>query len=162
MMVTRVEPLDATLRARRALAAVRFTLGAMFVWVFFENLGKGTYTPDGYASVINYYVTRGHAPAAWKAVMSLLAANAATAGPLQAAAEISFGVLLLLGAFTRIVALGAGAFLASLWVSELGTAWIWELLVPTLAALAISYGGAGRVWGIDAWLSRRYPKLPVW
>ena len=162
MMVTIVEPLDSTLRAGRALALVRLTLGAMFVWVFFENLGKGAYSPDGYAGVINYYVTRGHAPAAWKAVMSLLAANAATAGPLQAAAEISFGVLLLLGAVTRLVALAAGAFLASLWVSELGTAWIWELLVPALAAFAVSYGAAGRVWGIDAWLARRYPKLPVW
>lgn len=157
-----VEPMDAPLRARRALAVVRLTLGAMFVWVFFENLWKGTYTPDGYAGVINYYVTKGHAPAAWKAVMSLLAGNAAVAAPLQAVAEISFGVLLLLGAFTRIVALAAGAFLASLWVSELGTAWIWELLVPTLAAFAISYGSAGRVWGIDAWLASRYPKLPLW
>ena len=162
MMLTMVEPLEATVRARRALAAVRLTLGAMFVWVFFENLGKGAYTPDGYASVINYYVNKGHAPAVWKAVMSLLAANAAAAGPLQAVAEISFGVLLLLGAFTRIAALGAGAFLASLWVSELGTAWIWELLVPTLAAFAVSYGSAGRVWGMDAWLARRYPKFPFW
>jgi len=32
------------------------TIGAMFVWVFFENLGKGGYTPAGYAGVINYYI----------------------------------------------------------------------------------------------------------
>ena len=31
------------------LAVVRVTVGAMFVWVFFENLGKGAYTPAGYA-----------------------------------------------------------------------------------------------------------------
>lgn len=161
-MLTIAEAPDATLRARRALAVVRLTLGAMFVWVFFENLGKGAYTPAGYAGVIHYYVTKGHAPAAWKAVMSLMAANAAIAAPVQAASEISFGVLLLLGACTRLVALAAGAFLASLWVSELGTAWIWELLVPTLAAFAVSYGAAGRVWGIDAWLVRGYPNFPLW
>lgn len=161
-MAAAVELFETTVRAGRALALVRVTLGAMFVWVFFENWGKGAYTPEGYAGVINYYVSRGHAPAAWKAVMSFLADHAAVAGPMQAAAEISFGVLLMLGFVTRLVALAAGAFLASLWVSELGTAWIWELLVPTLAALAVSYGSAGRVWGIDAWLARRYPNLPAW
>ena len=25
----------------------------MFLWVFFENLGKGLYTPAGYAGLIN-------------------------------------------------------------------------------------------------------------
>jgi len=41
-------------QAARGLALVRLTIGAMFVWVFFENLGKGAYTPSGYAGVINY------------------------------------------------------------------------------------------------------------
>ena len=30
--------------AANSLALVRMTIGAMFVWVFFENLGKGAYT----------------------------------------------------------------------------------------------------------------------
>jgi len=30
--------------AANGLALVRMTIGAMFVWVFFENLGKGGYT----------------------------------------------------------------------------------------------------------------------
>src|SRR4029077_14402200 len=34
------------------LAIVRLTIGAMFVWVFFENLGKGLYTSAGYAGLI--------------------------------------------------------------------------------------------------------------
>ena len=33
------------LPAANGLALVRVTIGAMFVWVFFENLGKGLYTP---------------------------------------------------------------------------------------------------------------------
>lgn len=32
------------------LAVVRLTVGAMFVWVFFENFGKGLYRPAGYRS----------------------------------------------------------------------------------------------------------------
>ena len=31
--------------AANGLAIVRLTIGAMFLWVFFENLGKGLYTP---------------------------------------------------------------------------------------------------------------------
>jgi uncharacterized membrane protein YphA (DoxX/SURF4 family) len=88
-------------------------------------------------------------------VMSVMAANAAIAAPIQAATEISFGVLLLLGALTRPVALGAFVFLTSLWVSEWGTAWIWELLIPMAVALSLVIGAAGRRWGVDQALRPR-------
>jgi uncharacterized membrane protein YphA (DoxX/SURF4 family) len=149
-------------RAGLGLALVRLTIGAMFVWVFFENLGKGGYTPAGYAGVINYYIKSGHSPAAWKWVMGLAASHAAMAGPMQAATEISLGVLLIIGLFTRLAAFVAFLFLGSLWVSEWGTSWIWELLVPVLAALGLAVGRAGRTWGIDASLARRRPASPWW
>lgn len=144
------------------LALVRLTIGAMFVCVFFENLGKGLYTPAGYAGLINYYIQHGHSPAAWKAIMGLLASHAGMVAPLQGLTEISLGILLLLGLLTRPVALVAFAFLASLWLSEWGTAWIWELLVPVLASLGLAVGRAGRTWGIDAWLARRQPSSHWW
>ena len=68
------------LPAANGLAIVRVTVGAMLVWVFFENLGKGLYTPAGYAGLINYYIKASHSPAAWKAVMGLAASHAAMAG----------------------------------------------------------------------------------
>ncbi len=148
------------LPAASGLALVRVTIGAMFVWVFFENLGKGLYTPAGYAGVIRHYIDAGQAPAIWKTVMAQAATHAAMAAPLQALTEISLGVLLILGLFTRPVALVAFLYLGSLWMSEWGTAWIWELLVPVLASLGLAIGGAGRKWGIDAWLSRRWPSSP--
>jgi uncharacterized membrane protein YphA (DoxX/SURF4 family) len=150
------------LNAQTGLALVRLTIGAMFVWVFFENLGKGLYTPTGYAGLIHGYIQKGSAPAVWKSVMALAASHASVAAPLQAVAEISFGVLLVLGLLTRPVALIACGYLASLWVSEWGTAWIWELLVPVLAALALAIGGAGRTWGIDSLLARRRPTSLWW
>jgi uncharacterized membrane protein YphA (DoxX/SURF4 family) len=144
------------------LAIVRMTIGAMFVSVFFENLGKGLYRPAGYAGLIDYYIKQGHAPAAWKAVMSLAASHAAMAAPVQALTEISLGVLLIIGLLTRPVAFIAFLYLGSLWMSEWGTAWIWELLVPVLALLSVSIGRAGRKWGIDAWLSEQWPTSPWW
>jgi uncharacterized membrane protein YphA (DoxX/SURF4 family) len=148
--------------ARMGLALVRLTIGAMFVWVFFENLGKGLYTPSGYAGLIHDYIENGSAPAVWKSVMALAANHASMAAPLQGVTEISLGVLLVLGLFTRPVALVACAYLASLWVSEWGTAWIWELLVPVLASLALAVGGAGRTWGVDSFLARKRPTSLWW
>jgi uncharacterized membrane protein YphA (DoxX/SURF4 family) len=150
------------LGAANGLALVRLTIGAMFVWVFFENLGKGLYTPSGYAGLINYYIQHDHAPAAWKAVMALAASHATMAAPLQGLTEISLGILLLIGLLTRPAAFVAFLFLGGLWVSEWGTSWIWELLVPVLVCLGLAVGRAGRVWGIDALLARRNPASPLW
>ncbi len=148
--------------AANGLALVRMTIGAMFVWVFFENLGKGLYTPAAYAGLINYYIEASHSPAAWKWVMGLMASHAAMAAPMQAATEISLGILLVIGLLTRPAAFVAFLFLASLWISEWGTSWIWELLVPVLASLGLAVGRAGRAWGIDALLARRRPSSPWW
>jgi uncharacterized membrane protein YphA (DoxX/SURF4 family) len=149
-------------QAAKGLAIVRLTIGAMFVWVFFENLGKGLYTPAGYAGLINYYIQHGHSPDAWKTLMGLAASHAAMAAPMQAMTEISLGILLVIGLLTRPAAFVAFLYLASLWVSEWGTSWIWELLVPVLASLALAVGRAGRTWGVDAWLAQRRPSSPWW
>jgi uncharacterized membrane protein YphA (DoxX/SURF4 family) len=149
-------------QAANGLALVRLTIGTMFVWVFFENLGKGLYSPAGYAGLINYYIKSSHSPAAWKWIMGLLASHAALAAPMQAMTEISLGILLAIGLLTRPVAFVAFLFLGSLWISEWGTSWIWELLVPVLASLGLAVGRAGRAWGIDALLARRRPSSPWW
>src|ERR1700687_1398882 len=148
--------------AANGLALVRVTIGAMFLWVFFENLGKGAYTPAGYAGVINFYIKNSHAPAAWKLVLEFMSSHAAMVAPGQAVMEISVGILLVIGLLPRPVALIAFLFLGSLWVTELGTSWIWELLVPVVASLGLAVGRAGRAWGIDAVLARRRPASPWW
>src|SRR5262249_41463629 len=148
--------------AANGLALVRVTIGAMFVWVFFENLGKGLYTPAGYAGLIRHYIEASHSPAAWKAVMGLAANHAAMAAPLQGFTEISLGILLVIGLLTRPAAFVAFLYLGSLWISEWGTSWIWELLVPVIASLGLAVGRAGRAWGVDALLAQRRPSSPWW
>jgi len=148
--------------ARCALSMLRIVLGALFISVFFENFNKGLYSASGYAGLINYYIEKGHAPQALKSVQAFMAAHAGIAGPMQAVTEISFGVLLLIGLLTRPVALAAFLFLTTLWVSEWGTAWIWELLVPMAVALGLVIGRAGRTLGLDALPARKYPASPLW
>jgi uncharacterized membrane protein YphA (DoxX/SURF4 family) len=149
-------------QAANGLAIVRLTIGALFVSVFFENLGKGLYTAAGYSGLINYYIKASHSPAAWKAVMGLAASHAAMAAPMQGLTEISLGILLVIGLLTRPAAFVAFLFLGSLWISEWGTSWIWELLVPVVASLGLAVGRAGRTWGVDALLAQRWPSSPWW
>jgi len=155
-------PAMAQPQAANGLAIVRLTIGALFVSVFFENLGKGLYTAAGYSGLINYYIKASHSPAAWKAVMGLAASHAAMAAPMQGLTEISLGILLVIGLLTRPAAFVAFLFLGSLWISEWGTSWIWELLVPVLASLGLAVGRAGRTWGVDALLAQRWPSSPWW
>src|SRR5580692_7703386 len=165
MMMTnanQMQSVDNHPTAANGLAIVRVTIGAMLVWVFFENLGKGLYSPAGYAGLINYYIKSSHSPAVWKAVMGLAASHAAMAAPMQAIAEISLGILLVIGLLTRPVALVAFLYLGSLWISEWGTSWIWELLVPVLGSLGLVVGRAGRAWGVDTLLARRWPSSLWW
>lgn len=149
-------------RAQFALTLLRVALGCLFIWVFLENLGKGLYSPDGYSKLINYYIEKGHAPQLLKSVMAVMANHATLAGPMQGFTEIAFGVLLFIGLLTRPVALAAFFFLSTLWIAESGTAWIWELLMPMLVALALVIGAAGRKWGVDAFLARRHPRSILW
>src|SRR5207249_348113 len=140
-------------------------------WFFFSSRRRHTRSKrDGvqtcalpiFAELINHYIKASHAPAAWKWVMGLTASHAAMAAPMQAATEISLGILLVIGLLTRPAGCVAFLFLASLWVSEWGTSWIWELLVPMLASLGLAIGRAGRAWGIDALLAQRRPSSPWW
>jgi len=151
-----------TRHAQCALTLLRIALGCLFISVFFENLGKGLYSPSGYAGLINYYIAKGHAPQLLKSIMGLMASHATIAGPMQGFTEITFGVLLVLGVLTRPVALAAFFFLTTLWIAEMGTAWIWELLMPMFVALALVIGAAGRKWGVDAIFARRHPRAILW
>src|SRR6476661_7495335 len=155
-----IEP--ANERARVALTILRLGLGSLFVWVFFENLGKGLYSASGYSGLINYYIEKGHGPQVLKSIMAFMANHATFTGPMQGLTEITFGVFLLIGLLTRPIALGAFLFLSTLWMAEWGTSWIWELLIPMLVALVLVVGAAGRKWGVDALIASRYPRSPLW
>ena len=157
MNKSKLPALDPTL----ILVILRVALGTLFVSTFFENLGKGLYTPDGYAGLIRSYVKYGHAPIVWKQVMELNAAHSAIAAPLQAVLEASVGVALILGFLARPAALVAFGFVTGLWVSEWGLAWIWELLVPMVVAAALTLGPSSQRVAIDVALRRRWPQLPI-
>jgi hypothetical protein len=123
----------------RVITVLRLYLGALFCTVFFENLAFNRYTADGYQRLIDRYAGENNAPGVWSdGVMGLFADNSEVFAPVQFLTELSFAVLLVLGIATGVVALAASAFLLSLWLSELGIFWIWELL--SIAAIALAVG----------------------
>ena len=117
---------------------MRIFLGAVFITVFFENLAFTRYTEGGYARLIDRYAARNDAPAFWSdGVMGFFSDNAVVFSKLQAITELTFGLLLVLGIGTAVVAFVVAGYLASLWVSELGLFWIWELLGLVVIAAAV-------------------------
>src|SRR2546429_6850323 len=108
-------------QAANGLAIVRLTIGGMLVWVFFENLGKGLYSPAGYAGLINYYIKQGHSPAVWQAGIGLAAKHAAIDAPMHGMTERSLGILLVIGLLTRPAAIVAFLYLGRLLILEWGT-----------------------------------------
>jgi uncharacterized membrane protein YphA (DoxX/SURF4 family) len=125
--------------AARGITLLRVYLGALFCTVFFENIAFNRYTADGYQSLIDRYAERNDAPGFWSdGVMDFFADQSEVFAPLQFVTELSFAVLLVLGIATGVVALVASGFLLSLWLSELGIFWIWELLSISAIALVVA------------------------
>lgn len=151
---------------RAMIAAIRITLGAMFVAIVGDNLNKSLYSADGAAGLLRFYQRTGSAPGVWKDLMGFVANNTAVFGPLQLALELTLGILLLAGFATRPVGLIAAGHLTILWISEIGVPneWVWSLVFPILAAVTVAVLSAGRVYGLDAVLLKRAPlsRLPRW
>jgi uncharacterized membrane protein YphA (DoxX/SURF4 family) len=122
----------------RGVVVLRLFLGALFCTVFFENIAFNRYTTDGYERLIDRYAERNNAPGFWSdGVMGFFADNSEVFAPVQFVTELSFAVLLVLGLATAVVALAAAGFLFSLWLSELGLFWVWELLSITAIAAVV-------------------------
>ena len=77
--------------------------------------------------------------------------------------EISAGLLLVLGLATRaaaLVDLGQQLFLALVYVSS--NRWMFEQPHEYVPLIVLAIVPAGRTWGVDAWIVRRYPRLLRW
>ena len=77
--------------------------------------------------------------------------------------EVWFGGLLLIGLASRaaaLVCLGQQLFLALVYFSS--NRWMFEQPHEYLPLMVLALVPAGRIWGIDAWIVARYPRLRRW
>jgi uncharacterized membrane protein YphA (DoxX/SURF4 family) len=102
-----------------------------------------------------------HTPSWYHAVVAGLLAHTDALAPLVAWAHVALGVLLLAGLATRFTA-GVAVLLLCSYMAAAGSRPYWP--GPTAAfaalALAVSLGSAGRVWGVDGVLLRRWRRDP--
>lgn len=77
--------------------------------------------------------------------------------------ELGAGALLILGLATRfgaLVDLGQQLFLAAVYFSS--NRWLFEQPHEYVPLFVLAAVPAGRVWGLDGWIVRRYPRLLRW
>ena len=77
--------------------------------------------------------------------------------------EVGFGGLLLIGLASRgaaLICLGQQLFLALVYFSS--NRWVFEQPHEYVPLIVLAIVPAGRMWGLDAWLLRNYPRLRRW
>jgi uncharacterized membrane protein YphA (DoxX/SURF4 family) len=152
---------------RTLISALRILLGVILLVTWKENLDKGLYTPDGFRGFIEY-LAEGHPLEFYRSfLLGIMAPVAGFFGPFQTVAELGMGLALLTGALTRLAGLGAIFFFLNLFLAYLNPnlgVWIWTYVMLIALALVATLAGAGRTWGVDALLVRRFgePRVLVY
>ncbi len=140
------------------VAALRSLVGLVILTSWLSNLGKGYYTPDGLLNFFVHVFPQSENPLAWYAafINNVILPIRGVFAPFQLVAEGLLGLALLLGGFTRLFSLAGIFFLSNTLLATFGHDWVWAYLMP-IAILGVCFlSHAGRAWGVDAWLLRRF------
>jgi uncharacterized membrane protein YphA (DoxX/SURF4 family) len=149
------------------LALLRILLGGIFLAVWTDNLMKGFYWPDGYASFLHGF-TRGASLGFYKDFIdNVVIPNAAYFSYTQLVVElVVMGLFLLAGFLTPVAGIVAAGYSLNLLLASLGnpSEWPGTYLLLIAVSLAVAVGQAGRTWGVDRLLARRRPRprLPLY
>ncbi len=139
--------------ARAALVVLRIYLGLMFLTLALLK------AQTDYVSV----PVKGH-PFYQAFVQQFVLPNASIFVALVTWGGLLVGICLILGLLTRL----ASAFALALSVNDMFAkgAWFWTPSSSDAAyvaiALALLIGAAGRTFGVDGLLARRWPRSPLW
>jgi len=76
--------------------------------------------------------------------------------PFQLVAEGLLGFALLIGFFTPWFSLVGIFFLINTFLATLGHDWPWAYFLPIGILVVAAFTKAGRVWGVDAYLLKRF------
>ena len=161
--------LVSSLEDRRAavLAVARIFIGLLFLSVWTYNLGHGYYWTSGYKSFVSIYAADTRTPLMAGFLRHVVIPNAALFSKLQMVSELALiGIPLTLGLITPVAGVVGGVFALNLGLAANGKPHEWmgtyAMLFLLLAMAALTQ--AGRTWGVDGRLLRRYgrPRLPIY
>jgi thiosulfate dehydrogenase (quinone) large subunit len=148
--------------ARAALALLRVYLGAVFLIAAIAKL-RADFTSgfrgflEGTAPERSHVFYQGF-------LQDVVLPNAQLFAALVTWGELLVGLLLILGLMTRLSA--AAALLLTLNYMFAKGAWPWTSSSSDAAfaaiSLALMIGAAGRTFGLDSMLAKRWPRSPFW
>lgn len=144
--------------ALKWIAALRIMLGLMFLTTWGFNLLDGFYTPDGLLKFFTEIYPQSENPLALYAgfINGVILPARSVFAPFQLVAEGLMGLALLMGAFTPLFSLAGIFFLVNTFLATLGHDWPWSYILPIGILVVTLFTQAGRVWGVDAYLFRRF------
>ena len=147
-----------------SLAGLRIYLGVIFAIAVYAKLEKG----PAFVSVLNGFLTNfglQNAHPFYQRLMSdMIIPHISTIATLVVVAECAVALALITGTATRLAAVIAMFLLTNYMMSK--GLWWWS---PSsndsgffMIALALAVSAAGRIFGVDALLARRWPKSILW
>ena len=151
-------------KLRRVVALLRITVGLILVVTWYDNLREDVYTAEGIVGLFNYifHDTGGGLPFYRAIINSTILQVPGLFAPFQMVAELLMGLALLFGLFTPLAAAGATLFFFNLFLAYFGgSEWIWTYVLLTVSALVVALSQAGRAWGLDSELLRRWGEPPI-
>jgi len=159
MQGDRIDLMDTTREtALKWIAALRIMLGLMFLTTWGFNLLEGFYTPDGLLKFFTVIYPQAENPLALYAgfINGVILPARSVFAPFQLVTEGMMGLALLIGAFTPLFSLAGIFFLANTFMATLGHDWPWSYILPMGILVVTLFTRAGRAWGVDAYLFRRF------
>jgi thiosulfate dehydrogenase (quinone) large subunit len=148
--------------ARAALVLLRIYLGAVFVRAAWPKL-RGDFTPRLVGFLEKVALQQDH-PLYQEFVRHLVLPHASLVASLVTWGELLVGVALIFGLLTRLSATVALLLVVNYMLAK--GAWFGQPSSNDSAfaaiAVALLIGAAGRTFGLDALLARRWPRSPLW
>jgi thiosulfate dehydrogenase [quinone] large subunit len=148
--------------ARAALTLLRIYLGIVFLLAAWPKI-QGNFTPRLIGFLERVALAEGH-PFYQEFVRQVVLPNAPLFAGLVAWGELLVGGTLVLGLGTRLAAT-VGLLLTTNYMLAKG-AWFWTPSSNDAAFAAIAIGlivgAAGRTFGLDGLLAKRWPRSPLW
>ncbi|HKC63999.1 MAG TPA: DoxX family membrane protein [Pyrinomonadaceae bacterium] len=149
---------------RALLVILRVHLGViLLITVLGKMLGEQPFIVEMLGYLQGYSMRNASVPYQ-RFLQGIIIPHAALFSYLIIAGELIAGLLLLTGTLTRLAA-GISMFLFLNYMLSKGRLF-WspdsEDAAVFLSALVVLLGAAGRVWGVDAYLAKRWPRVPLW
>lgn len=146
------------------IALLRILVGMMFLTTWAINLFRGYYTPDGLGRFFAEIYPPSENPLAFYGafIENIILPIRGVFAPFQLVAEGLMALGLLLGFFTPFFSMAGIFFLLNTFLASLGHDWPWSYLLPIGILVVTTFTQAGRSWGLDFHLLKRFGERGRW